>query len=132
MAAAVSANSACVWIGGARALVGTGWGSLGELAGAGDFNRDGRVDLLARRNTDGTLWLYPGRSTGFGPRTQLGTGWNSYRDLVGVGDFDRDGFTDLAAVRSSDGVLFKYSGTGTALRSRVQLGTGWGGLRPVL
>ena len=117
---------------GARTLVGSGWGSMGELTGAGDFNRDGKVDLIARRNSDGTLYLYPGRSTGFGSRTLIGTGWNSLRDLLGVGDFDRDGFTDLAAVRVSDGVLFRWSGTGTGLRSRVQMGTGWGGRRPVL
>lgn len=117
---------------GARTLVGSGWGSMGELTGAGDFDRDGRVDLIARRNSDGTLWMFPGRATGFGSRKQIGTGWNSMRDLVGVGDFDRDGFTDLAAVRSSDGVLFMWTGAGTGFRSRVQLGTGWGGRRPVL
>ena len=116
---------------GARTVVGTGWGPMGELTGVGDFDRDGRVDLIARLNTTGTLYLYPGRATGFGARQSVGTGWNAMRDLLGVGDFDRDGFTDLAAIRTSDGVLFRYPGAGTGFRPRIQLATGYLGRQPL-
>jgi hypothetical protein len=117
---------------GTRVTVGSGWTSYAELTGVGDFDRDGRPDLMARRNTDGTLQFWPGRASGFGTRRQVGVGWNGMRDLVGVGDFDRNGYPDLAAVRSSDGVLFRYPGNGVGLGTRVQLATGFDGRRPVL
>lgn len=117
---------------GARVQVGTGWGSLDELAGVGDFDRDGRPDLMARRRSDATLYLYPGRSTGFGSRRLIGSGWNGMRDLLGVGDFDRDGYVDLAAVRASDGVLFRWPGNGVSLRPGVRMATGYAGRTPIL
>lgn len=109
---------------GARVLVGAGgWDAMSELAGVGDFNRDGLPDLVARA-TSGTLYLYRGRVGGFAARTQIGTGWSGMRDLVGVGDFNRDGFTDLAATNTT-GAVYLYRGTGTALSTRTTIGTGF-------
>ncbi|MFF9017398.1 hypothetical protein ACF09C_31100 [Streptomyces sp. NPDC014870] len=54
-----------------------------ELAGAGDANRDGFMDLLAR-DTTGMLWLYKGTgntTTPFTTRTKIGGGWNTYNRL---------------------------------------------------
>jgi FG-GAP-like repeat/Domain of unknown function (DUF1906) len=115
---------------GSAVQVGTGWGGMSELAGVGDFDRDGYPDLVARAS-DGTLLRYAGRAGGLGSRTTIGTGWSGFRDLLGVGDFDRDGYPDLAAVRVADGALYLYPGTGTALRARVRLATGFGGRQPV-
>ena len=88
---------------------------MSELAGVGDFNRDGFTDLVARLTADGELLPVPraGRRLRR-PAVQLGTGWSGMRDLIGVGDFDRDGFTDLAAVVTTSGVVYLYRGTGTA------------------
>ena len=36
-----------------------GWEAFDAFAGVGDFNGDGKNDLVARK-PDGTLWLYPG------------------------------------------------------------------------
>jgi hypothetical protein len=116
---------------GARLQVSTGWSGLSELAGLGDFTRDGFPDLVARA-TDGRLYLYPGRSGGFGTRRQIGTNWGTMRDIVGVGDFDRDGFTDLAAVRVANGLLYLYTGTGSALRPGRVVAGSFGGRQPVL
>jgi hypothetical protein len=116
---------------GSPTQVGTGWNSMGELAGLGDFNRDGYRDFVARAR-DGTLYLYPGRSGGFAARKSLGTGWGAMHDLVGVGDFNRDGYTDLAAVRTADNCLYLYPGTGSALRVKVLLASGFSGRQPVL
>ncbi|MEU8233206.1 glycoside hydrolase domain-containing protein [Actinoplanes sp. NPDC048967] len=116
---------------GPRVQVGSGWNSMSELAGVGDFDGDGHPDLVARNTSTGVLYLYPGRTGGFGARQQIGTGWGGMRDIVGVGDFDRDGHTDLVAVQKSTGRLLLYRGTGTALRSGVQIATGFGGLAPV-
>jgi hypothetical protein len=117
---------------GTRTAIGTDWNTMSELAGVGDFNRDGFTDLIARQTSTANLFLYPGRGTGLASRRQIGTGgWNGMRDLLGVGDFDRDGFTDLAAVNAADGNLYLYPGRGTALGSRFRLATGFGGRRPV-
>ena len=114
---------------GARRLIGHGgWNGMSELTGVGDFDRDGLNDLMARQNSSGELWLYPGTATGtsFATRVRVGaSGWNGMRDLVGVGDFDRDGYTDLTAVQQSTNQLYLYTGRGQSLPARQQFGTGW-------
>jgi hypothetical protein len=105
---------------------------MSELAGVGDFNRDGRRDLLARNTASGDLWLYKGTGTAVGPRILLGTGWTGRRDVTGIGDFDRDGFNDVVAVDTATGQLFRYPGRGTSFGPRLLAGGGWGTLQPLL
>jgi hypothetical protein len=119
-------------VGNPSVIGGSGWNSMSELAGIGDLNRDGTVDLVARRTSDGVLFLYGGTATGLLPRAQIGTGWTAMRDLIGTGDFDRDGYPDLAAVQKSTGTLFLYRGRAGGVGSRIQLATGFGGRQPVL
>ncbi|MEU5872410.1 VCBS repeat-containing protein [Glycomyces sp. NPDC047369] len=58
--------------------VSCGWGGYNSATAVGDFNGDGRADLVARRASDGALFLYAGTGTGsLGSRTQIGTGWNA-------------------------------------------------------
>jgi hypothetical protein len=115
---------------GTRVVLGNGgWDVMSELAGVGDFDRDGFADMVAR-SAAGTLYLYRGRVGGFHPRTQIGTGWTSMRDLVGVGDFNRDGFPDLTAVNSVGGV-YLYQGTGTGLTNRTTIATGFTNRTPL-
>lgn len=58
--------------------VSCGWGGYDQVTGVGDFNRDGHADWLARRKSDGALFLYPGNGSGGTlSRKQIGTGWNS-------------------------------------------------------
>ncbi|GID97377.1 hypothetical protein Adi01nite_67890 [Amorphoplanes digitatis] len=118
---------------GTRKVIGAGgWHTMSELAGVGDFNRDGHVDLVARQTSTGKLFLCPGRAGALGTKKQIATGWNGMRDLIGAGDFDRDGYTDLAAVLKSNGSLTLYRGTGTGLRPGLRLATGYGGRSPLL
>lgn len=65
---------------GAARTLGRGWNAFDALVGPGDWNGDGRADLLARR-TDGALMLYPGTGNGFGVPTQVGNGWSGLRVL---------------------------------------------------
>jgi len=66
----------------ARVRVGGGWNVMSALVGPGDFNGDGRVDVLAR-DSSGSLWLYPGNGRGgWLARVRIGGGWNVMTALV--------------------------------------------------
>jgi hypothetical protein len=110
---------------GTRRLIGSsGWNSMNLLVGAGDWNRDGIPDLLARSAGTGTLYLYPRTATGWGSRVTIGTGWNAMR-IAGTGDMDGDALPDLVAVQAGTGRLWLYPRSETGWRPRVGIGTGW-------
>ncbi|WP_240629870.1 FG-GAP-like repeat-containing protein, partial [Specibacter cremeus] len=44
--------------------IGNGWGGFNAVETVGDFNGDGRQDVMAREASTGYLWLYPGNGTG--------------------------------------------------------------------
>ncbi|MGW7469482.1 FG-GAP repeat domain-containing protein [Streptomyces xantholiticus] len=107
---------------------GSGWSQYNKLVGAGDYNLDGRADLIARSSAG--LFFYPGTGKAgspFGARIQVGgAGWSQYTNLAAPGDINGDGIADLLASNSA-GQLFFYAGTGKAsapFKARVQIGTG--------
>ncbi|MFK4106962.1 FG-GAP-like repeat-containing protein [Streptomyces sp. NPDC019531] len=65
-----------------RYQVGRSWQTQ-DVFRTGDFNSDGRTDVLSRQASDGTLWVYPGTGKPgietLGTRYQAGTGWGPYR-----------------------------------------------------
>jgi stage II sporulation protein D len=91
-------------------IVARGWNDHVWLRGVGDWNRDGRPDLVSRIND--TLFLHLGTAAGFGRSRSLGTGWSSIASITSVGDFDGDGRGDIVA-RSKTGTLLFYRGTST-------------------
>jgi hypothetical protein len=114
----------------ARRQIGSGWQIYTALVRHGDWNADGKQDLLAR-DAQGVLWYYKatGAATGSGhyARTRVGGGWQIYRNLVGVDDWDNDGLDDLIAVDAA-GKLWMYSGKGTGANfftARREIGHGW-------
>uniref|UniRef100_UPI0018FE91EC FG-GAP-like repeat-containing protein n=1 Tax=Streptomyces sp. NRRL F-5193 TaxID=1463860 RepID=UPI0018FE91EC len=115
-----------------RIKVGGGWQAYDRIDGAGDLDRDGYMDLLARDKA-GVLWLYKGTGslTGarFKARVRIGGGWGAYDRLASGADLTGDGRADLLA-RDRAGVLWLYKGTGDATRpyaGRTQIGGGWQG-----
>ncbi|WP_261720653.1 trypsin-like serine protease [Streptomyces sp. FZ201] len=109
---------------------GTGWKQYDQLVGHGDFNGDGRNDLIARNRSNGSLYLYKGTgsaSTPFGARTKVRT-WSTstYNKLAAIGDVNGDGKADLLA-RTPGGTLYLYKGTGKAtseiFATRISVGT---------
>jgi hypothetical protein len=98
----------------------------------GDFNGDGRADVVSRE-ADGSLFLLAGQAGNkVGTPVKIGVGWNIFNMVLGNGDFNGDGKTDLIA-RSSDGALWLYPGTGTGgFQARKQISSGWGSLKRIV
>jgi stage II sporulation protein D len=93
--------------------ISSGWGSHDWLRAPGDFNRDGRDDLISKQGD--RLLLHRGTATGFAPPVTLASGWSGFASVTSIGDFTGDGRADLVA-RSSTGQLVVFAGNG---RDRV-------------
>ena len=100
-----------------------------HLAGAGDFNGDGRVDILWRSG-DGTVTEWTGQANGgFAPtavNTAVPTDWH----IVGTGDFNGDGLSDILW-RSDQGTVRDWLGqadgtfTGNVANLNTTVPTDW-------
>lgn len=106
------------------ALAAPAWSTITDTITPGDFNKDGKPDLLARAGD--VLWFYPGNSAGsFGARVQVSTGWSTMTQLFSPGDFSGDGIPDFIG-RRSNGELRLYEGNGTGgQRTPYTVGWGW-------
>ncbi|MGW2709151.1 FG-GAP-like repeat-containing protein [Streptomyces sp. NPDC001356] len=110
----------------ARVRIAANWSGYKKIVGVGDFNRDGRGDLLAQDRSN-TLWRYDGNgSGGFKSRVKVASGWGaSYNVVVGVGDITGDGKADIVS-RDTSGNLWRNSGNGAGkFGPRAKIGTGW-------
>lgn len=89
--------------------VGTGWQTLAQIT-TGDFDGDGRVDLLGVRASDGALVLWSGTGTGSyrTGRVVDGSNWSTMTAVRGIGDVTGDGRDDIVARRASDGRMLVY------------------------
>lgn len=90
------------------------------VQGRGDFNGDGKSDLLWREATSGStyLWLMNGAST-------IGAGYTSSQadgswTIQGVGDFDADGKADILW-RHTGGALYVWQMDGTTVKASSYL-----------
>lgn len=91
------------------------------VAGTGDFNNDGMVDLLLQ-HSDGTLavWTMDGVNLISGAFIEPAHPGDKNWRIMGLGDFDRDGNVDLG-FQHTDGTLAAWLLDGVKLRSGVLL-----------
>ena len=109
-----------------RRCCSSGW----VIAGVGDFDGDGKADILWQNSTSGQLyiWLMNGTtmSSGGSPGTvSPSSGWT----FQGVGDFDGNGKSDILWWNSSLKQAYIWLMNGTAIASQATAGSvssGWG------
>lgn len=91
----------------------TGWATYNQIIGGGDWDGNGRTDLLAR-DFSGALWLYRGDGKGgFATRVARSTGWNLATQFAGAGNNPQYGKYGIMA-RTSAGSLYRYQVNGTS------------------
>jgi hypothetical protein len=120
-------DGAAGWLLGRGEQVGVGWQDFTALLAPGDFNGDGKPDVLARA-PDGSLRLYRGTGAGgwMDNGIVVGSSWQNFTAIVPAGDFSGDGHPDVFA-RTTDGALRLYRGTGTGgwIDNGIVVGSGW-------
>jgi hypothetical protein len=88
-----------------------------KISGSGDFNSDGRTDLVWRHLTDGrvAIWLMSGTTLTDGvlttPDRVIDLAW----DICAIGDINADGHSDLIWQHRTTGNVAAWLMNGTAL-----------------
>ncbi|WP_310964415.1 FG-GAP-like repeat-containing protein [Nocardioides terrisoli] len=92
---------------------------VARLFSAGDWNRDGRADLVGIDRRNGSLYLYPGAPGvgAFGKRRLLARNWTRFAQTAVAGDLNGDKVPDVVALTPAHGLY-------------VALGSASGRLRP--
>ena len=109
-------------------------GPMPSVIPFGDFTGDGFSDLIARENSSGKLYLYPGNGTGFPAMVQIGSGWNAMDSITRHGAFSQGASEDVIAREKATGALWLYLGDKelVGFPARVKIGLrGWNGMREI-
>ena len=84
------------------------------MVGTGDFNGDGKTDILWRNSLTGTVYENLMNGT-----TVIGSGFlggdNTLWSVVGTGDFNGDGKTDILWRNSQSGQVYENLMNGTTV-----------------
>lgn len=105
-----------------------------EVITPGDWNGDGRADLITRR-TNGDLWLYPGLGSGSfaSAGTKIGIGWGSFAQVISGGNWLGTGVPTLIALDRNAGRIWLYPGNGRGgFGSAYMLASGVGNVDSII
>ena len=127
-------NGACyVWqmdglktLAGGSDFVGAAVGTAWQVKGTGDFNGDGKSDILFQNVFDGAsyVWEMDGlqRIAGDFVGTAVGTAWQ----VKGTGDFNGDGKSDILFQNAMDGAVYVWEMDGLTRAAGDFVGTAVG------
>lgn len=86
--------------------------SANALINAGDWDRDGKGDIITRSSTTGALYVWRGIGGGkLASGSQIATGFTRFSNITVIGDVTGDGYPDLVATGPT-GKSFVYPGNG--------------------
>ena len=92
---------------------GRSFAGLKQVWRAGDWDRDGKADVLGQRTSDGALVLFRGLGDGkLAAPTVIRTGTSAWRLIAPVGDMTGDGWPDLMAEAKSGAAMRIIPGRG--------------------
>jgi hypothetical protein len=101
---------------------GTNW----KVVGTGDFNGDGRSDIVIQDSTTGNvaIWLLNASASAIAAGYNLG-GSGTVWKAIGTGDFNGDGRSDILLQNTSDGTVavWTLNSSATAIATGALLGT---------
>ncbi|MEK8227999.1 VCBS repeat-containing protein [Oerskovia sp. M15] len=83
-----------------------------EAIAPGDWNGDGKADIILRRS-NGDLVLHAGQGGGrfAGSGQRIGNGWAAMTQVIGAGDWLGTGKPGLIALHRPSGRIWLYPGT---------------------
>ena len=102
------------------------WSGVDWLRGAGDFNGDGRLDVITRSGD--RLYVHLRTAGGFAARKLIGTGFGGISSITSVGDVDGDKRSDVVA-RTRTGRLKLFRSNGTRLVDSTSYAGSFSGTR---
>ncbi|MET7426676.1 FG-GAP-like repeat-containing protein [Dactylosporangium sp. NPDC005555] len=111
------------------AQLGGSWGSVNTFL-EGDYNGDGKRDILGRSGD--SFYVWPGNGTvgsfSVGASTIWSTGWSGYGAFLPLKDYDGDTRPDIMAVIGTDMYFYRNTSTGGAVSvaARVFSSSVWG------
>lgn len=122
-------NGSGGWRNATGTLIGTGWSALTKIFSPGDFNGDGKTDVMGV-DSNGNLKLYTGNGVGSWANASgvvVGTGFNRFQVATSARDFTGDGKTDVIGFQP-DGAMYLYRGNGSGgwvTGNGEVIGSGW-------
>ncbi|MCP3445772.1 FG-GAP-like repeat-containing protein [Bradyrhizobium sp. CCGUVB14] len=121
-------NGVAVWeMNGTQVMANPQIGTINAAAGwhfadTGDFNGDGKTDLLLLNSTTGGVAVWQMNGTQVTANPQVGVMDPGFQ-YVGKGDYNGDGRTDLLFENNATHALQVWEMNGTQVEAKVQIGT---------